>query len=361
MPDQFGEKTQDATPYRRQKAREEGQVAKSQDLASAVLLIGALLILMLFGGSVVTFLGQLARRQLGGEIVLAADTQWFLNQWYVILGGLARVMLPVFGLMFIIAVAANMGQFGFLFLPQKLALDLSRINPLKGFQRLFAVANFVRLAFGVFKILVVATVACWSLWGERETVLGLSGLSVQQVAASIAGLTIWTCLKIGIALAVLAVLDYAYQRYKHERDLRMTPQEVREELKMLQGDPQIAARRRVVQRQLVLHRLAHAVPRADVVVTNPTELAVALCYDAQTMAAPIVVAKGAGLVAQRIRRLALENEIPIVERKPLAQILYREVDVNAPIPAAQYAAVAEVLKYVYELKGVPAPVVQRAA
>jgi flagellar biosynthetic protein FlhB len=361
MPDQFGEKTQDATPYRRQKAREEGQVAKSQDLASAGLLIGALLIMMVFGSTVVTFLGQLAQRQLGGEIVLAADKQWFLQQWYVILAGLARVMLPVFGLIFIVAVAVNMGQFGFLFLPQKLAFDLSRINPIKGFGRLFAVANFMRLAFGVFKILVVATVAIWSLWGEKEMILGLSGLPIHEVAASIASLTIWTCLKIGIALAVLAVLDYFYQRYKHERDLRMTPQEVREELKMLQGDPQVVARRRAVQRQLVLHRLAHAVPQADVVVTNPTELSVAIRYDAQAMAAPIVVAKGAGLVAQRIRRLALENDIPIVERKPLAQVLYRGVDVNAPIPAEQYAAVAEILKYVYELKGIPAPVVQQAA
>lgn len=361
MPDQFGEKTQDATPYRRQKAREEGQVAKSQDLASAGLLIGALLIMWLLGGAVVTFLGQLAQRQLGSGLVLTADTQWFLNLWYLVLGGLARVMLPVFGLIFIVAVAVNMGQFGFLFLPQKLNFDLSRINPLKGFQRLFAVANFMRLAFGVFKIVVVATVALWSLWGEKELILGLSSLPVQDVAASIASLTIWTCLKIGIALAVLAILDFFYQRYKHERDLRMTPQEVREELKMLQGDPQVVARRRAVQRQLVLHRLAHAVPQADVVVTNPTELAVAIRYDARTMAAPIVVAKGAGTVAQRIRRLALESDIPIVERKPLAQILYRDVDINAPIPAEQYAAVAEVLKYVYELKGIPAPVVQQAA
>jgi len=361
MADQFGEKTQDATPYRRQKAREEGQVAKSQDLASAGLLIGTLLTMWAFGSGVVEFLGQLAQRQLGGQVVLSADTQWFVNQWYLVLGGLARVMLPIFGLIFIVAVAVNMGQFGFLFLPQRLAFDLSRLNPIKGFQRLFALANFMRLAFGIVKIVVVAAVAVWSLWDQREMMLGLSALPVGEVAASIASLTMWTCLKIAIALTLLAVLDYFYQRYKHERDLRMTPQEVREELKMLQGDPQIVARRRAVQRQLVLHRLAHSVPQADVVVTNPTELAVAIRYDAQTMAAPIVVAKGAGLVAQRIRRLALENDIPIVERKPLAQILYRDVDVNTPIPAEQYAAVAEILKYVYELKGTPAPVAQQAA
>jgi flagellar biosynthetic protein FlhB len=150
---------------------------------------------------------------------------------------------------------------------------------------------------------------------------------------------------------VLALLDYLFQRWKHESDLRMTHQELREELKNYQGDPQITARRRAVQRQLVLHRLASAVPKADVVITNPTELSVAVQYDPVEMLAPIVVAKGAGLLAQRIRKLAIEHGIPIIERKPLAQALYREVEVNHPIPDRDYAAVAEVLAYVYQLKG----------
>jgi flagellar biosynthetic protein FlhB len=166
---------------------------------------------------------------------------------------------------------------------------------------------------------------------------------------------LWTALKIGVALLVLAILDYAFQRWKHEQDLRMTSQEVREEMKNLQGDPQIIARRRVIQRQLVLNRLSTAVPKADVVITNPSELAVAIQYEPETMAAPVVVAKGAGLLAQRIRRLALEHEIPIVEKKPLAQALYRDVEVNHPIPSDKYAAVAEVLAYVYQLKGKPMP------
>ncbi len=171
---------------------------------------------------------------------------------------------------------------------------------------------------------------------------------------------IGTCLKIGIALFILAIFDYGYQRLKHERDLRMTSQEVREEYKMLQGDPHMAARRKQVQRQLVMHRVQSAVPKADVVVTNPTELAVAIQYDPETMEAPIVVAKGAGVLAQRIRRLALEHHIPVVERKPLAQTLYKNVDINKPIPAEQYAAVAEILRYVYQLQGKTLPG-QRAA
>jgi flagellar biosynthetic protein FlhB len=166
---------------------------------------------------------------------------------------------------------------------------------------------------------------------------------------------------IGLALLLLAVLDYGVQRWKYEQDLRMTHQEIREEMKNVQGDPQIVARRRAIQRQMVLNRISTSVPKADVVVTNPTELAVAIQYDPQEMAAPVVVAKGAGVLAQRIRRLALENNIPVVERKPLAQLLYKEVDINKPIPTDSYAAVAEVLAYVYQLQGKKLPAPPRAA
>jgi flagellar biosynthetic protein FlhB len=159
----------------------------------------------------------------------------------------------------------------------------------------------------------------------------------------------------------LAILDYVYQRWKHEQDLRMTTLEIREELKTLQGDPHIAARRRAVQRQMVLHRISSAVPKADVVVTNPTELAVAIQYDLETMDAPVIVAKGAGVLAQRIRRLALEHGIPVVERKELARLLYQRVDVGRPIPPEQYAAMAEVLRYVYQLQGKTLPGMPRAA
>jgi len=171
------------------------------------------------------------------------------------------------------------------------------------------------------------------------------------VATTIADITIWTCINIGTALLILALADYAFQRWKHEQDMRMSHQEMREEMKTLQGDPQVIARRRAVQRQLILNRINSSVPNADVVVTNPTELAIAIKYEHDEMEAPIVVAKGAGVIAKRIRKLALENNIPVVERKPLAQALYKQVEVGQPIPPAQYAAVAEVLRYVYQLQG----------
>ena len=185
-------------------------------------------------------------------------------------------------------------------------------------------------------------------WDE---VLRASGARHRRSSAKfLIDISLNTVLWVGVALLILAVFDYGLQRWKHEQDLRMTHQEVREEMKNLQGDPQIVARRRAIQRQMVLNRISSSVPKADVVVTNPTELAVAIQYDPEEMAAPVVVAKGAGVLAQRIRRLALEHNIPVVERKPLAQLLYKEVDIDKPIPTESYAAVAEVLAYVYQLK-----------
>jgi flagellar biosynthetic protein FlhB len=361
MPDQSGDRSQEPTPHRRQKAREEGHVAQSQDLASAVLLIAAVLTLMMAGQALVDFLGRYTQQQLGGEAWLWADASFTVAHCTGVLWDLAKCLLPIFGLILLAAVLVHVGQIGFLFLPSRVSFDLTRLDPFQGLQRIFSLSNVVRLGFGLFKVAVVATVAAVALYQERNTILGLTALSLPEVAAYLIRILLSTTLRIGLALLVLAILDYVYQRWKHEKDLRMTPQEVREEMRNLEGDPQIAARRRVVQRQLAMSRMSQAVPKADVVVTNPTELAVAIQYEPETMAAPIVVAKGAGTIAQRIRLIALQNGIPIVERKPLAQALFREVEVNHPIPRDKYAAVAEVLAYVYQLKGKKIPAPARAA
>jgi flagellar biosynthetic protein FlhB len=238
--------------------------------------------------------------------------------WNSILVQLAWILAPFLGLTMLLGIGTNLAQVGLLFLPQKLAPDWSRIDPLKGAQRLFSLTNLVRLGFGLFKIAVVSAVAVWCVLDHYDQIMALCAHDVREIGVAAFDIMMGTCLKIGIALLILAIFDYGYQRWKHEQDLRMTLQEVREEYKTLQGDPHMAARRRQVQRQLVMNRLHASVPKADVVVTNPTELAVAIQYDPATMEAPIVVAKGAGVLAQRIRRLALEHNIPILERKPLA-------------------------------------------
>jgi len=355
MAESAGEKTHDPTPHRREEARKKGQVATSQDLGSATLLIAGVLILMTMGGTVLRTIRQMIEQQVGGEAWLTVDRGFLLRYWHATLMQLAQIMLPVLVLLFLAAVLVNLAQVGFLFAPERVTPDWSRINPVKGLQRLFSLTGLMRLGFGLFKVLVIATVAALAISGHWQELLAVSRREPAVIGWFMIQTLLWTSLKIGVALLVLALLDYAYQRWKHEQDLRMTHQEIREELKTFQGDPQILARRRAVQRQLALGRLSDTVPKADVVITNPTELAIAIQYDPQEMAAPIVVAKGAGVIAQRIRQLALEHQIPIVEKKPLARALYKEVDVHHPIPDQMYAAVAEVLAYVYRLKGKPIP------
>ena len=355
MAEDAGEKSQDATQHRRDQARQQGQVPQSQDLGSAALLVCGIIVLMMLGPPVIQYFAELMQRQLGSEPWLKADSKFLLGEWNRTSMDLSQVLLPIMGLMMLCAVMTNIFQVGFLFLPEKLMPDVSRVSLFKGFKRLFSLASAMRLTFGIFKTTIVSTVAFSSLISRKEELMALTGLNVAQIALYATDIVLWTCLKIGIALLILAILDYAYQRWKHEQDLKMTQQEVREEMKNLQGDPQIIARRRMVQRQMTMNRMSTSVPEADVVITNPTELAIAVQYKPDEMAAPIVVAKGAGVLAQRIRRLALENNIPIVEKKPLAQQLYKEVEVNHPIPHDMYAAVAEVLAYVYQLKGKKIP------
>ncbi len=361
MAEQFGEKEHDATDHRRQQAREKGQVAKSQDLASAALLLAAVGALMLWGDGIAGLLANLMRSQLGGQVSLHASPQDLVAKGYDTIYALGKVMLPIFGVLVLVTLAVNLGQVGFLFLPDKLSADMSRINPLQGMKRIFSITNAARLGFGIFKIVIVGAIATWALWGEQEQILKLGGLSVGQIAAYLIEISLNTCFQIGVALLILAIIDYMFQRWKQEQDMKMTTQEVREEMKSLQGDPQVQARRKAAQRQLALNRMSSVVPQSDVVVTNPTELAIAIRYDHETMDAPVVQAKGAGVVAQRIRRLALENNIPVIERKELARALYKQVEIGKPIPAGQYAAMAEVLRYVYQLKGKTLPTMGEAA
>jgi flagellar biosynthesis protein FlhB len=361
MAEQFGDKQHEATDHRRQQAREQGQVAKSQDLASAALLLVAVGALMYWGEDVSNMLATIMRTHLGGDAQMHVDRVSLTTHFSDILKILGVAMLPILGSFVVVAIVANVGQTGFLFLPDKLSADFSRVNPMQGFKRIFSITNVAKLGFGIFKIIIVATIAAWAIWAEQDQILRLAALEVGQIGAFLIKLVLDTCFKIGLALLILAILDYLFQRWKQEQDMRMTTQEMRDEIKNMQGDPQIRAQRKAAQRQMALNRMGSAVPMSDVVVTNPTELAIAIRYDHESMDTPVVQAKGAGVVAQRIRRIALENNIPVVERKELARALYKQVEVGKPIPAGQYAAMAEVLRYVYQLKGKTLPGMGEAA
>lgn len=361
MADDDGDKQHEATQHRRQQAREEGNVVKSQDLGSAAMLVVGLLTLWYLGNGLAVSFGRITRDHLGGEAWLRMDVHDFLQRLVQLCGDVSLALLPILGTLVVTGIVINLGQVGFLFLPQKLAMDFERVNPLSNAGRIFSTTSAIHLGFGMLKVVLVTVVAGISLWGERERVMLLSDQEAGDIAVYLFSISFWTSLKIGAALLILAVFDYGYAYWKHEQDLMMSHQELREEMKQQSGDPQVASRRKQVQRQLAMNRLSTVVPKADVVVTNPTELAIALQYDPDTMPAPIVLAKGAGVLAQRIRRLALENKIAVVERKELARALYATVDVNDAVPADQYAAVAEVIRYVYQLKGKKLPSAPRAA
>ena len=304
--------------------REQGRLARSQDLVSAGVFLLALGLLALAGTSLVGYLSGLVSEQLGGEAWMswidadhAIDSAAVGDRWNAIAIGLAKALLPFVTLLVVAAIGLNVVQTGFVFLPDRLRPDAARINPLAGLRRVFSLSSGGRLTLGIVKIAVVAAVAGTCLYRQREELIWLAALDVPQIASATWRICLTTSAQIGVALVVLAVVDYGFERWKYERDLRMTPQEVREEMRNLQGDPQLAARRRGVQRQLATGRVTQSVPKAAVVIVGDN-LAIALRYEPESMQAPLAIAKGAGQVAERVRALAATNGVLIVEDDALA-------------------------------------------
>ena len=249
MPDYAGEKTLDPTPHRRQQARREGHVAKSHDLGSAAMFLAGIAVLMMLGGGLVGFLADYCRSQLGGTPWLTLDTDAVVSHGTATLWALGRYLLPILGLICLAGVAVHVLQVGFLFLPQRLGFDLTRLDPLQGLRRIFSAASIVQLGFGIFKLLAVLGLACLLLYNQRTSILGLTALTPAAIAGQMTHIIGWTALKLGGALLALALLDYAYQWWRHEQDLKMTPQELQEELRNLEGNPQVIARRKQLQRE----------------------------------------------------------------------------------------------------------------
>ena len=351
MADSGGEKKHDATDYRRQKAREEGNVVRSPDLTSAILLMAGVMLLEFTGPQVFRMCMDLINEELTRPVEWQTDSREAVLQLVRLIGKGSLALIPLLGGVLCTSLVVHFAQVGPLWLPDKLGIDFTRINPIQGFQRLFTIVNASKLGFGLIKIGLVSGLLVMGVWSRWDSILALGGANIETVGQFVWTTMIDLCKNVAGALLVLSVVDYAFQRWKYEQDLRMTDEELREEMKMMQGDPQVKSRRRKIQRDIAAQRLSADVPKADVVVTNPTELAIALRYDPLTMKAPIVVAKGADLVAAKIRKIALEHGIPIVERKPLAQALFKQVEIGQAIPLTEYAAVAEVLKYVYQVQG----------
>jgi flagellar biosynthetic protein FlhB len=344
------ERTEQATPKRRDDARKRGQVPHSREVTATAGLLGGLAILQASGSAFLTGLGESMRQTLGHLPTEAPSPALVTTAGIALALRLLLLLAPLLGGLLVIAVVANVAQVGLLLTAKPLAPDVNRINPAQGLKRLFGRQGLVELVKALVKLAIVGVVTYRVFLDRFQPVVMLTGADPLAAAAAIAGAVFEVGYKAGFGLLALALLDYGYQRWEYERGLRMSRQELREEYKQTEGDPQLKARIRRTQRQMAMRRMMQAVPTADVVLTNPTHLAVALQYDAARMAAPTVVAKGAELIAERIKTVAAEHGVPVLENKPLARALHAACEIGDQIPADLYQAVAEVLAFIFSLK-----------
>lgn len=346
------ERTEKATAKRRQQAREKGQVAQSREVSSVIILMTALGLFYFSGSWMLLNLGNILSGVYQSLGTLHLDSVPDVSTFLIKIAKLSfRIIAPLFLLLVVAGIAANGLQFGFGLYPKKLAPKLTQINPASGVKRIFSLKSLVEAVKSVLKIIVVGWIAYGVISGHLKEFPALVDLDVGQILVFMGQVAFQIALYVCLALVVMAALDFIYQRWQYEENLKMTKQEVKDEHKQAEGDPKVKSRIRSLQREVAMRRMMESVPEADVVITNPTHLAIALRFDSKNMIAPRVVAKGADHLAERIRKIAGEHSVPIVENKPLAQALYRMVELGEYIPAELYRAVAEVLAYVYRLKG----------
>ena len=346
-----GEKTEPATPKKRQEAREKGQVAKSMDLPAAFILLFAFLSFYLFGGFMKEHLIGVFRSIFNDFLLMELTANNSMVLFEQLLKQIMMILAPIFAIAIIIAVLGNYLQFGFLLTGEPLMMKFSKINPLEGVKRMFSMRSLIEFLKSLLKMGIIGFVVYTTLWGEKEHIMLLAHLPVEEIMAFTTTLTLNLGVKIGVILVVLAIFDFMYQKYEHEKGLKMSKQDIKDEYKKTEGDPLIKGKIREKQRRMALQRMMQDVPKADVVITNPTHFAVALKYDGTKMQAPTVIAKGTDYIALKIKQVAKSNDIVTVENKPLARALYAQVEIGEAIPADMFQAVAEVLAYVYKLKG----------
>ena len=352
MPEQdFQERTEKATVRRRRKAREEGQVARSTEINAGGVICLGFLTLYLMGPHVGAQLMQLMSHTMVNAPIIATADPTFLKVFGDSMLRFFTILMPVFTVMVVVAFGVNVVQVGFMVTPKAIEPKPEKLNLIKGLKRILSLKSLVTLIRDTLKLVIVGFVAYLAIKSEFESFFLLPDQSVSQLAVAMGKLALMLALKIGLVILVLAVLDYLYQKYEFEKSIRMSKQDLKDEYKDTEGSPQLKARVRQLQREMSRSRMMKAVPTADVVVTNPTEVAVALKYEPEEMKAPYVVAKGERLIAQKIRELAREHDIPVVENRSLARALFKMCDVGQMVPMNLYRAVAEVLAYVYRLKG----------
>lgn len=346
-----GERTEKATPKRRNESRNKGQIPKSQDLNQGVTLaVGIYLISILapsimakFQNSATHIFSNLDPNLINNESIIG----FFSPHLYL----LFDILLPIMLVLMIAGVIVNLAQVGFFFSLEPLKPKLDKLSPMgmiKGFKKFFDLKSLVELIKSLLKMAIVAGISYSVINSHRNDLLALLGSDVQQALALIGAIILEMITLITIILLIIGIIDKKYQTYEMEKSIKMTKEEIKDERKNSEGDPQIKSKIRSVQMQFAMQRMMSEVPTADVIITNPTHYSIALRYDTKIAPAPQVIAKGVDFVAFRIRDIAKHNGIPIVENKPLARTLYKIVPLEGLIPAELYVAVAEVLAFVYK-------------
>jgi len=345
------EKTEKATPQKRQESRKKGQVAKSQEVTTAFNMLLVFIVLFFVGGWIFDILLSVFRV----SFVEYATWEISITNVHTIFVAMtieaAKACFPVMAIALVAGVFSNYIQVGFLFTTDPLKVKLERLNPIEGFKRIYSIRAIVELMKSLFKISFISVIVFSILYLKKEEILLLSQKSIGQSLSLIGTLTFQIGLAVAIILLFLAILDYLYQKYDFEKNIRMSKQDIKDEHKKTEGDPLIKAKIKERQRQMAMRRMMQEVPKADVIITNPTHFAVALKYDANLMSAPTVIAKGVDQIALKIREVAKEHSIITMENKPLARALYHQVEIGDAVPEDLFKAVAEVLAYVYRIKG----------
>lgn len=347
-------KTEPATQKRKEDARKKGQVLQSPEISSAVVLTVAFLSFKLFGGFIYSNITEFTQKVFSvyirsNEIFDQATLFSFLIEMTILF---LKVVAPIIGTVLVAGLAVNYAQVGFMFTTETLAFNIDKIvNPMNGLKRMFSIKTLAELFKSIIKITVVFIVAYQYISGEVNNILNIMDLETVSIFSYFATLVFNVAIRICITFIILGLFDYFFQWWQYEKNLKMSKQEVKDEYKETEGNPQIKQKIREKQRAMSMRRMMQEVPKADVVITNPTHFAVAIKYDGKISAAPIVVAKGQDYIAKRIKEIAKENRVEIVENKPLARTLYNTVEVGESIPQELYQAVAEILAFVYSLKG----------
>ena len=345
------EKTENATPRRRQKMREDGSVAKSQEINSAVLLFFAMCVMALYGPVVSRNLLNFIRYTFlhFHEVELSPSSiqKFAVDKIFFFL----KLVLPVFAVFIFVGIVANVAQFGWLFTTKTVFRGLKSfsLNPAKQLKKIFSKDTLVKLGIDLAKLGALIGVVYHTLKKEVVKFPSLVSIPINEAVLYIALMLLKVAVKAVVFLLIIGIIDFIWQKYKHEKSMKMTKQEVQDEMKQIEGDPAIKKQIRSAQMKMMVSHMVKQVPEADVVITNPFHIAVAVKYDQAVMTAPTVIAKGARLIAERIKDAARNSSVPIIENKPLAQTIYKTIEVGEEIPPKLYQAVAEILAYVYKL------------